>query len=56
MKEILSVITFGIGALCFVVFLTVVKPDAASAVPRPGKLGALIDKLSHAATPVEKGL
>ena len=34
MKEVLSVFTFGIGALCFVVFMTAIKPDsAASAVP-----------------------
>jgi hypothetical protein len=26
MKEVLSVFTFGIGALCFVVFVTVLKP------------------------------
>jgi hypothetical protein len=33
MKEVLSVFTFGIGALCFVVFVTVLKPNAVSAVP-----------------------
>jgi hypothetical protein len=32
MKEVLSVFTFGIGALCFVVFVTVFKPEAVSAV------------------------
>jgi hypothetical protein len=32
MKEVLSVFTFGIGALCFVVFVTVFKPTAVSAV------------------------
>jgi hypothetical protein len=32
MKEVLSVFTFGVGALCFVVFVTVFKPTAASAV------------------------
>jgi hypothetical protein len=31
-KEVLSVFTFGIGALCFVVFVTVFKPTAVSAV------------------------
>jgi hypothetical protein len=36
MKEVLSVFTFGIGASCFMVFATA-KPDAASAVPGPGK-------------------
>jgi hypothetical protein len=38
MKELLSLFTFGIGALCFVVFVTVFKRDAAvSAVPGPSK-------------------
>jgi len=37
MKEVLSVFTFGIGALCFVVFVTVLKPNAISAVPGPRK-------------------
>jgi hypothetical protein len=32
MEEVLSLFTFGIGALCFVAFLTVFKPDAVSAV------------------------
>jgi hypothetical protein len=33
MKEVLSVLTFSIAALCFAIFLTVVKPNAVSAVP-----------------------
>ena len=34
MREVLSLFTFAIGALCFVIFMTAVKPDgAASAVP-----------------------
>lgn len=37
MKEVLSVFTFGIGALCFMVFVTVLKPNAISAVPGPSK-------------------
>jgi hypothetical protein len=37
MKEVLSVFTFGIGALCFVVFVTVFKPNAISAVAGPSK-------------------
>jgi hypothetical protein len=37
MKEVLSLFTFGIGALCFVVFVTVIKPDAVSAVPATSK-------------------
>ena len=32
MREVLSLFTFGIGALCFVVFVTVFKPTAVSAV------------------------
>ena len=55
MREILNLFTFAIGALCFVVFMSVVKPDAASAVPRPDELGALINKLSRM-HPLEKGL
>ena len=35
MKEVLSLCTFGILALCFVVFLTVFKPSAISAVSAP---------------------
>jgi hypothetical protein len=35
MREVLSLFTFAIGALCFVVFITAIKPDsAASSVPR----------------------
>ena len=37
MKEVLSVFTFGIGAVCFVVFFTVLKPHAFSAVAGPSK-------------------
>jgi hypothetical protein len=37
MREVLSVFTFGIGALCFVVFVTVFKPTAVSAVPGTSK-------------------
>ena len=32
MKEVLSVFTFGIGTLCFVVFVTVFKPTTVSVV------------------------
>ena len=32
MKEVLSVFTFGIGALCFVVFVNVFKPTSVNAV------------------------
>ena len=37
MKEVLSVFTFGIGAVCFVVFVTVFKPNAISAAAGPSK-------------------
>src|SRR5258708_4337479 len=37
MKDVLSLTTFAIGALCFVVFVTTVKPDAISAVPASSK-------------------
>jgi hypothetical protein len=37
MKEVLSLFTFAIGALCFVVFVTVFKPDAVSVVPATSK-------------------
>jgi len=37
MKDVLSVVTFIMGALCFVLFLILVKPDALSAAPPPGK-------------------
>jgi hypothetical protein len=36
-KEVMSLCTFGIVALCFVVFVMVFKPDALSAVPAPSK-------------------
>ena len=38
MKDILSVVTFVMGALCFAMFLITVKPDPLSAVPQPDKL------------------
>jgi hypothetical protein len=37
MKDILSVVTFVMGALCFAMFLITVKPDPLSAVPTRGK-------------------
>jgi hypothetical protein len=37
MKDVLSVFTFGIVALCFVVFVTVFKPDAVTAVAGTSK-------------------
>jgi hypothetical protein len=37
MKKVLSLFTFGIGALCFVAFVTFFKPDAVSTVAGPTK-------------------
>ncbi len=37
MKNVLSLTTFAMVALCFVVFITTVKPDAISAVPASSK-------------------
>jgi hypothetical protein len=37
MKDVLSLATFAIGVLCFVVFVTTVKPDAISAAPASSK-------------------
>ena len=37
MKEVLSLFTFVIGAVCFVVFFAVLKPNAVSAVPGTSK-------------------
>ena len=37
MKEVLSPLTFGIGAVCFVMFFAVLKPNAVSAVPGTSK-------------------
>ena len=38
MKDVLSVVTFVMRALCFVVFLITVKPDALSAPSKPRAL------------------
>ena len=45
MKEVLSVSTFGIGALCFVVFVAVLKPTAVSAVQGTSKPEYLTSRL-----------
>jgi hypothetical protein len=37
MKDVWSLAMFAIGALCFVTFVTAVKPDAIKAVPAPSK-------------------
>ena len=37
MKEVLSLFTFVIGAVCFVVFFAALKPNAVSAVPGTSK-------------------
>jgi hypothetical protein len=39
MKEVLSLITFGIGALFFVVFFAAFRPDVVIAAPVPNKPG-----------------
>jgi hypothetical protein len=37
MKEVLSVFTFGIGALCFAAFLTMLTAKPINAVPAPSR-------------------
>jgi hypothetical protein len=37
MQDVLSVVTFTMGALCFAMLLITVKPDAHSAVTTPSK-------------------
>jgi uncharacterized membrane protein len=37
MKEVLSVFTFGIGALCLAAFLTILTPKPINAAPGPSK-------------------
>ena len=37
MKDVLTVVTFVVGALCLAMFMITVKPDALSAVPPPGE-------------------
>jgi hypothetical protein len=37
MKEVLSLFTFVVGTLCFVMFFAVLKPNAVSAVPGTSK-------------------
>ena len=39
MKDVLTLVTFALGAVCFVMFVTTVKPDAMSAVPPPSRSG-----------------
>ena len=39
MKEVLSLITFGVWALFFVVFVAALKPEAVIAVTEPSKPG-----------------
>jgi hypothetical protein len=39
MKEVLSLITFGVGALLFVVFFVAFRPDIVVAAPGPSKPG-----------------
>ena len=37
MRDILSVVTFVMAAMCFAMLLITVRPDPLSAVPSPGK-------------------
>ena len=46
MKEVMSLITFGIGALFFVVFFAAFKPDAVIAATGPSKPGYCYTKAS----------
>ena len=46
MKEVLSLFTFGIGALFFVVFFAAFKPDVVIAVTGPSKPGYCSTKAS----------
>jgi hypothetical protein len=46
MKEVLSLITFGIGALFFVVFFAAFRPDVVIAAPGPSKPGYCDTKAS----------
>jgi hypothetical protein len=39
MKQVVSLFTFGIGALFFLAFLTTLKPTVVSAASGPGKPG-----------------
>jgi len=45
MKDVLSVFTFGIGALCFVTFVTVLKPTAVGAIHGTSKPEYLSSRL-----------
>ena len=47
MKEVLSLFTFVIGAVCFVVFFAVLKPNAVSAVPGTSKPEYCNTDVSH---------
>jgi hypothetical protein len=46
MKEVLSLFTFGIGALLFVVCFAAFKPDVVIAMPGPSKPGYCSTKAS----------
>ena len=37
MKELLSLLLFGVGALCFLVFFATLKPDTLAAVAGPSR-------------------
>ncbi|WFU82422.1 hypothetical protein QA645_06665 [Bradyrhizobium sp. CIAT3101] len=44
MKHILTVVTFIMGALCFAMFLTTLKPDPLGALPRPDEPDKVIER------------
>jgi hypothetical protein len=46
MKQVLSLFTFGIGALFFLAFVTTLKPTVVSAASGPGKPGQYSSKAS----------
>jgi hypothetical protein len=50
MKQVLSVVTFGIGALLFVAFFTTLKPTAVTAASGPAEPGQCSTKAPPALT------
>ena len=45
MKEVLSLFTFGTGALLFLAFFTILKPTVVTAASGPGKPGQCSTKV-----------
>jgi hypothetical protein len=54
MKEVLSLITLGIGALFFVVFFAALKPDVVSVATGPSKPGYCDTKASPTSARVDE--